>query len=68
MEAGERIRTENDTRKTWTQIFGIFSGIALLYFILKRIEVAQESNITERITRAIDHIGATDSDGNPIVE
>lgn len=34
----------------------------------KSLEAAQESQITERFTKAVDQLGATDKDGNPAIE
>lgn len=64
LEVKERVELENDTRATLAQIFGglfLFTG---LYFTWRRItaternvEIAQEAQVTERFTRAIDQLG-----------
>jgi len=64
----ESIQLENEIRKTWAQSFGIIGGIILLFLTLKRIEVAHEGQITERFTKAIDHLGTTNKDGEKILE
>jgi len=60
---------------TFAQIFG---GIAIgigLYYTWRRINIAEEElkatkegQITERFTRAIAQLGATDNEGNPAIE
>jgi uncharacterized protein YjbI with pentapeptide repeats len=64
----EKIQLENDSRKSWAQVFGIFGGIAIFFFTWWRIEVAREGQITERFTRAIDQLGAVDKDNRKILE
>ncbi len=53
-----RIKAENDTRRSWAQVVGVFGGIFLLYFWWRRVEIAEKGQITERFTRAIDQLGA----------
>ena len=59
----ELIQAESDSRKTWSQGFGILGGILLLFFTWRRIEVAKEGQITDRFTKAIDQLGAKDQNG-----
>ena len=66
---------ENSYRATLAQIFG---GVAIavgIYYTWRRITIAEEDlkatkegQITERFTRAVDQLGATDKDGNPAIE
>jgi hypothetical protein len=49
----------------------ILAGTALLsglYFTWRTLQVNREGQITERFTRAIDQLGATDDDGNKLFE
>lgn len=71
----KRADLENQYRTTITQAF---VGIAVLYGVYQtwqRISIAatdltvsREGQITERFTRAIDQLGATDELGNPALE
>ena len=66
---------ENQYRATLAQILG---GVAIgisLYYTHKRVSatekniiIAQEGQITERFTRAVDQLGAIDHLGNPALE
>ena len=78
----ERIELENDTRRTWAQILGGIMLALTVYFTWRRVqaveqnvraaeknlEIAREGQITERFTRAIEQLGATDNEGNPKME
>ena len=64
----ERIEMENDTRRTWAQIFAGAVVLFGAYEGWKRLEISQEGQITERFTRAIEQLGATDDKGNPKIE
>jgi Pentapeptide repeats (8 copies) len=64
--AEERPALVNEYRRTWAQIIGGFG----LYFTWRRIDISQQEleatrdqQVTERFTRAIDQLGATDSEG-----
>jgi uncharacterized protein YjbI with pentapeptide repeats len=73
---------ENSYRATLAQIFGGVAIAIGLYYTWRRIgiaeedlkttqktlEVAQEGQITERFTRAIEQLGAVDTAGNPAIE
>jgi hypothetical protein len=73
---------ENQDRTTLAQILGGAAiGIGLYYTwrrigiaeedlkaTKKNLEVAQEGQITERFTRAVEQLGAVDKDGNPALE
>jgi hypothetical protein len=50
----------NEYRRTWAQIIGGFGLLLDLYFTWRRVEIAQDQQVTERFTRAIDQLGATD--------
>ncbi len=59
---------ENQSRATFAQILG---GIAVgfgIYFAWGNLTTAREGQITERFTRAVEQLGATDKDGNPAIE
>jgi len=59
---------ENSYRATLAQILG---GIAVgigIYYTWQRNNIAQEGQITERFTRAVDQLGAVDKDGDPVIE
>lgn len=65
----------NEYRKTWAQIIGGFFVLLGLYFTWRRVEISQKTletqqdqQVTERFTRAIDQLGATDDDGKPKLE
>lgn len=56
---------ENQTRATWAQVFGYLVGSFVLYFTWRRltatertVEIAQEGQITERFSRASEHVGS----------
>jgi len=73
---------ENQYRATFAQILGGVAIAIGLYYTWRRIgiaeedlkatqknlEVAQEGQITERFTRAVDQLGAVDKAGNPAIE
>jgi uncharacterized protein YjbI with pentapeptide repeats len=66
---------ENEYRKTLAQIIGGTALLVGLYFTYRRItaadrtvRVAQEGQITERITRAVEQLGATSEHGNKVLE
>jgi hypothetical protein len=68
--AEERPALVNEYRRTWAQIIGGFGLLLGLYFTWRRIEVSQQEleatrdqQVTERFTRAIDQLGATDNEG-----
>ena len=78
----ERFEAENEARRTLAQILLGLGGIVALYAAWRRtraleenvkvgqenIRVAQEGQITERFTKAIEQLAATDKDGNPAIE
>jgi uncharacterized protein YjbI with pentapeptide repeats len=66
----ERPALVNEYRRTWAQIIGGFGLLLGLYFTWRRIEISQQEleatrdqQVTERFTRAIDQLGATDNEG-----
>src|SRR5215216_7905270 len=68
--AKERPALVNEYRRTWAQIIGGFGLLLGLYFTWRRIEISQQEleatrdqQVTERFTRAIDQLGATDNEG-----
>jgi hypothetical protein len=65
----------NEYRRTWAQIVGGFGLLLGLYFTWRRIEISQreleatrDQQVTERFTRAIDQLGASDDGGEPRIE
>jgi Pentapeptide repeats (8 copies) len=66
--AEERPALVNEYRRTWAQIIGGFGLLLGLYFTWRRVEISQEQQVTERFTRAIDQLGATDSAGERQLE
>jgi hypothetical protein len=73
--AEERPALVNEYRRTWAQIVGGFGLLLGLYFTWRRIEISQreleatrDQQVTERFTRAIDQLGASDGDGEPRIE
>jgi hypothetical protein len=49
----------NEYRRTWAQILGGAALLSGLYFTWRTLQVNHEGQITERFTRAIDQLGAT---------
>jgi uncharacterized protein YjbI with pentapeptide repeats len=73
--AEERAALVNEYRRTWAQIIGGFGLLLGLYFTWRRIEISQQEleatrdqQVTERFTRAIDQLGATDDKGEKKLE
>jgi uncharacterized protein YjbI with pentapeptide repeats len=73
--AEERAALVNEYRRTWAQIIGGFALLLGLYFTWRRIAISQQEleatrdqQVTERFTRAIDQLGATDDKGNKKLE
>src|SRR5215204_2758565 len=73
--AEERPALVNEYRRTWAQIIGGFGLLLGLYFTWRRIEISQQEleatrdqQVTERFTRAIDQLGATDDKGEKKLE
>mgnify|MGYP001615131551 CR=1 FL=1 len=54
----ERATLVNEFRRTLAQIIGGVFVLVGLYFAWKRIEVSREDQITERFSRAIEHLGS----------
>ncbi len=59
---------ENEFRRTLIEIVGIVFALLALYFAWRRVNVSEQGLITDRYTKAIEQLGATDKDGNPNVE
>jgi hypothetical protein len=64
----ERFTAENEARKTLAQIIGGAAVLAGLYFTWSSLEVSREGQVTERFTKAIDHLGAVNDDGEKQLE
>jgi len=50
----------NEYRRTWAQILGGAALLSGLYFTWRTLQANREGQLTERFTRAIDQLGATD--------
>ncbi len=59
---------QNEYRATLTQILGGGAVVIGIYFAWGNLKVAQEGQITERFTRAVDQLGAIDKFGNSAIE
>ena len=65
----------NEYRRTWAQIIGGLFVLLGLYFTWRRIEISRQEleatrdqQVTERFTRAIDQLGATDDKDQKRIE
>ncbi len=65
----------NEYRRTWAQIIGGFALLLGIYFTWRRVEISQQTlevnqdqQVTERFTRAIDQLGASDDKSKPRLE
>ena len=72
VDVKEVFKAENDERTSLAQILGGFAVLIGLYFAWKNItetnqnlELTREGQITERFTKAIEQLGATDEKGKP---
>lgn len=59
---------EDKTRKTIAQIIGGFAILGGLYFTWMSVVISQEVQITDRFSRAIEFLGATDQSGGIQIE
>jgi uncharacterized protein YjbI with pentapeptide repeats len=57
LEANEIPKQVDEYRRTWAQIIGGLAILIGVYFTWRRIDVAEEGQITERFTRAIEQLG-----------
>ncbi len=64
----ERFDREDEARKTLATILGGIVVLAGAYFTWGNIKVAQEGQITDRFTKAIEQLGAIDASGKPKLE
>jgi hypothetical protein len=63
LDSKERFDRVNEARKTLATIVGGIFLLAGLFGTWQNLKVAQEGQITERFTKAIDQLGATSPDG-----
>jgi hypothetical protein len=63
-----QVEAEDRARATMAQILGGFYLLAGLYFIWRRLESAREGKVTERLTRAVEQLGAVDDNGHAKLE
>ena len=68
VEAKDILAQTNEYRRTWAQIIAGLIVLLGLYFTWRRVEIAQEQQVTERFTRAIDQLGAADDRGHKKLE
>ena len=68
MEAKDRFNIENEARKTLATILGAIVVLGGAYFTWRNIKVAQEGQITDRFTKAIEQLGAVDGSGKKKLE
>jgi hypothetical protein len=73
--ASDRPALVNEYRTTWAQIIAGFALLLGLYLTWRRVEISQrtleviqDQQVTDRFTRAIDQLGASDDAGNPRLE
>jgi hypothetical protein len=59
---------KKDVIATLAQILGGGALLSGLYFTWRTLQVNREGQITERFTRAIDQLGATDDEGHKLLE
>jgi Pentapeptide repeats (8 copies) len=57
----KRLALVNEYRRTWAQILGGAALLGGLYFTWRTLRVNREGQITERFTRAIDHLGKVEN-------
>ena len=52
-----RLEREDNARRTLAQMGGGVIGLVVIWITWRRLQVAQEGQVTERFSRAIDHLG-----------
>ena len=52
-----RLEREDNARRTLAQIMGGAVGLIVIWITWRRLQVAQEGQVTERFSRAIEHLG-----------
>ena len=52
-----RLEREDNARRTLAQIIGGTVGLVIIYITWQRLQVAREGQVTERFSRAIEHLG-----------
>lgn len=68
LEPKDFVQQMNNIRTTLVQVLaGVFALTGIL-IAWRRLDVAQQGQITERFTRAIDQLGSTHADGSPNLE
>lgn len=81
-ETAKKFELRNEARKTLAQILGGLAFLTTVFFTYQSVTVSQkaqdtaqvaqntarEGQITERFTRAVDQLGATDTDGQQALE
>ncbi|PTL83009.1 pentapeptide repeat-containing protein [Vitiosangium sp. GDMCC 1.1324] len=62
LEPAEIVKAKNDVRTTLLQAMGGAVLLATAYFSWRGLKNSREGQLTERFTRAIEHIGRTETD------
>ncbi len=57
-----RLEREDNARRTLAQIMGGAVGLIVIWITWRRLQVAQEGQVTERFSRAIEHLGNSSLD------
>jgi uncharacterized protein YjbI with pentapeptide repeats len=68
LTAENRFERENEARKTLAQIIGGVFLLAGLYSSTQSFTLQREGQITDRFTKAIEQLGAVDTEGRPKLE
>ncbi len=68
LEAKDRFNIENEARRTLATTLGAIVLLGGAYFTWRNIKVAQEGQITDRFTKAIEQLGAVDASGKKKLE
>ena len=56
-DGATRLEREDNARRTLAQMGGGVIGLVVIWITWRRLQVAQEGQVTERFSRAIDHLG-----------
>lgn len=62
LSAKERLDAENDIRSSLIQVLGGAVVVTGLYFTARGFRLTREGHITDRYSRAIEHVGSTNAD------
>lgn len=68
LERKERFNSENEARKTMATILGGIAFLVTGFFAWQNLNLAREGQITDRFGKAIEQLGAVDSERNKKLE